>query len=336
MENTGLWKYCTPEQSREFLLSLRLLGETEWNSEKQLACLYAVSNHTEGHYHKASVRKRNGSIRSLLVPDRLLMKIQRNILHNILDQMPVSPYATAYRRGRGIVMNAQPHLGAGQILKLDIKDFFQHILFYQVYQSAFPTVYFPPSVGTLLTHLCCYLDYLPQGAPTSAAISNLVMKNFDTYMGAWCEEKGIHYSRYCDDMTFSGNFDAGAVIRRVSGFLKSMGFKLNPGKIKVVSCHQRQEITGIVVNRKIQVTREYRRQLRQEIYYCKRFGLQAHLEAVRDTRFLPFGEAGIMRYWLSLLGRVNYVLHVNQEDRCFLREKSELMKMKPETEHQTK
>ena len=86
MENTGLWKYCTPEQSREFLLSLRLLGRTDREDGEQLACLYAVSNHIEKHYHPAEIRKRDGSIRRLLVPDPLLKKIQRNILHNILDQ----------------------------------------------------------------------------------------------------------------------------------------------------------------------------------------------------------------------------------------------------------
>lgn len=329
MENAGLWRYCTPEQSREFLLSLRLFGETGWTEEKQIACLYAVSNHIEQHYHSAKIRKRDGSTRHLLVPDRLLMRIQRNILRNILEQMPVSPFATAYHRGGGIVANAKVHVGARKILKLDIRDFFEHILFYHVYSYAFPTIYFPPSVGTLLTHLCCYRDILPQGAPTSAAISNLVMKPFDTYMGLWCEEQGIHYSRYCDDMTFSGDFDGEAVIRKAGGFLGAMGFGLNKKKTRVVSCHQRQEVTGLVVNQKPQVTKEYRRRLRQELYYCERFGLRSHLEAIHDTRFLGAGEAGILRYWLSLLGKVNYVLHVNPEDSAFLHAKQKLMKMKP-------
>lgn len=332
MENGGLWKYCTPEQSREFLLTLGLLGETKWPEGKQLACLYGVSNRIEQHYIPAAVRKRDGSIRRLLAPDPLLKKIQRNILHNILDQMTVSPYATAYHKGSGIVKNARIHTGAKQILKLDIKDFFGHILFYHVYQYAFPTIYFPPSVGTLLTHLCCYRDYLPQGAPASAAISNLVMKPFDAYMGEWCEARGIRYSRYCDDMTFSGEFNADEVIRKAGGFLKSMGFELHGKKTKVVSCHSRQQVTGIVVNQKPQVTKEYRRQLRQTLYYCERYGLQSHLEAIHDTRYLPLGKAGFTRYWLSLLGRVNYVLQVNPEDSWFLDGRSRVMKLKPRTE----
>lgn len=332
MENAGLWKYCTPGQSRAFLLSFQLLGTTDWTDERQVACLYTVSNHIERHYHPAEIKKRDGSVRHLLVPDRLLMKIQRNILHNILDQMPVSTYATAYHKGGGIVPNARVHTGSRKILKLDIKNFFEHILFYHVYQNAFPTTLFPPSVGTLLTHLCCYRDYLPQGAPTSAAISNLVMKPFDTYMGAWCEARDIHYSRYCDDMTFSGDFDVDPVIRKTAGFLKSMGLELNNNKTRVVSCHLRQEVTGITVNHKPQVNRDTRKRLRQELYYCERFGLRSQLEAVSDTRFLPMGEAGIQRYWLSLLGRVNYILHVNPEDAYFRKAKERLMKRKPQVE----
>ena len=330
MENTGLWKYCTPEQSREFLLSLRLFGETGWPDEKLLACLYAVSNHTEKHYHAAEIPKRDGTSRRLWVPERLLMMIQRYILHNILTQMPLSPYAMAYHRGGGIVANARIHTGSSRILKLDIKDFFEHILFHHIYRYAFPTIYFPPSAGTLLTHLCCLRDVLPQGAPTSAAISNLVMTPFDTYMGTWCEEMGIRYSRYCDDMTFSGDFDAGMVIRKAGGFLKAMGFELNGKKTRVVTSHRRQEVTGLVVNQKPQVTKGYRRQLRQELYYCGRYGLKSHLERVCDTRFLPYGEAGMMRYWLSLFGRVNYVLYVNPEDAAFVKEKESLLKIKPD------
>lgn len=270
MNGQGLWKYCSAEQCREFLLSFRLFGDTEWTEEKQIACLYAVSNHIETHYHPVVIRKRNGGERHLHVPDRLLMKIQKNILHHILDQMPVSPYATAYRKGTGILLNARGHVGAKQLLKLDIRDFFGHIIIPMVQRCAFPSRYIPPSVAMLLTYLCCYQEYLPQGAPTSAAISNLVMKPFDDYMGSWCEERGIRYSRYCDDMTFSGDFDAGAVIRKVGGFLNEMGFELNQEKTHVIPACRQQMVTGIVVNHKPQVSKEYRRKLRQELHYCEK------------------------------------------------------------------
>lgn len=325
MNGQGLWKYCSAKQCREFILSFCLFGDTDWTEEKQIACLYAVSNHVEEHYHPAVIRKRSGGERHLQVPDRLLMKIQRNILHHILDQMPVSPHATAYRRGTGILLNARGHVGTKQLLKLDIRDFFGSILVPMVLQSAFPSRYFPPSVAMLLTSLCCYQEYLPQGAPTSAAISNLVMKPFDDHMGAWCGERGIHYSRYCDDMTFSGDFDADEVIRKAGGFLHAMGFELNREKTHVVCSGRQQTVTGIVVNQKPQVSREYRRRLRQEIHYCETFGLESHLERMGDTRYLPLGEAGIARYRLSLLGRIQFVLQVNPADEYFIEARKKIV-----------
>ena len=317
MPDSDIWKYCTAEHCKEFLLSFRLLGDTDWTREKQLACLYAVSNHTEKHYQPVTIKKRDGTPRSLFVPDPLLMNIQANILRNILDLMPVSPFATAYHKGAGIVRNASVHTGQTKILKMDIENFFGRIVFPMVYQNAFPTVYYPPAVGTMLTHLCCYHGYLPQGAPTSAAISNLVMRHFDAYMGKWCAEREIIYTRYCDDMTFSGDFDAGTVESKVRNFLSAMGFAVNGKKTKLLTRQGRQSVTGIVVNEKPQASRQYRSKLRQEIHYCGKYGVVSHLTRINDQRYLPLGQDGIAKYCLSLLGKVNFVLHVNPQDTYF-------------------
>lgn len=322
MGRKGLWTYCTKEQCQEMILSLGLLGRTKWAKEKQLACLYALSNHTERHYRLVSIPKRDGSVRRLLIPDPILMKIQKNILHHILDRLSVSSYATAYHKGAAILSNAQPHTGQKLVLKLDIRDFFGMIRFEQVYRAAFPRIYFPPRVAALLTFLCMCEESLPQGAPTSAAVSNLVMRPFDEYIGNWCGERGICYTRYCDDMTFSGDFDGNQVRHKAENFLKAMGFELNGKKTRHLSASQRQVITGVVVNKKPQVTKAYRRKLRQDLHYCKRYGIRSHLERIGDVRFLPMGEAGVERYRLSLLGRLHFVLQINPDDAWFTREKT--------------
>ena len=311
------------------ILSLGLLDEVEngWDKHKQLRCLYAVSNNTTRHYTHITIPKQNGGFRELFIPDFLLKKIQQNILHNILEKFPVSGYATAYSKGSGVLKNAEPHVGQKQILKLDICNFFDSIPFYRVYGIVFSRVYFPPAVAALLTNLCCYNDCLPQGAPTSAAISNLIMKPFDNYMGKWCEERKIVYTRYCDDMTFSGDFDAVAVIRKVKNFLKVMGFELNNKKIKVINSSNRQSVTGIVVNEKAQVSREYRNKLRQEIYYCEKYGISSHLLKLGNPRYLPADREQIQCYLQSLLGRVNYVLQFNPQDKFFKEAKIKLKTM---------
>lgn len=317
MNDTSLWKYCTKDESNKLLLSLELLSSEQWPADKQLACLYALSNHTSKHYYSRTIPKANGASRQLMVPDVLLKGIQRRILHNCLDNMPISVCATAYHPGANVRSNAAAHVGQAQVLSLDIRNFFASIDFAMVYRWAFPGVYYPPELRGLLTSLCCYKGYLPQGAPTSPAISNLVMREFDEALRQWCVKRGITYSRYCDDMTFSGDFAPWEVTRMVQGQLYHLGMVLNDQKTSIVSHSQRQLVTGVVVNDKVQTTKAYRRKLRQTLYFCRKRGLAEHLRYIGDTLYLPMGEAGIKRYAQSLLGRVHYVLQMAPEDQAF-------------------
>lgn len=327
MGRTDLWKYCTRQHQAEFLLSLRLLGDTDWPPGKQLACLYAVSNHVEKHYTPQTIEKRDGTVRKLLAPDPLLKKIQRNILHNVLEGLSIAPQATAYHKNTGIRENAFPHRGQKQILKMDIQDFFGSIAFPLVYSRAFPRSYFPPGAAALLTHLCCYRAYLPQGAPTSATVSNLVMKPFDDSLGIWCRERNIVYTRYSDDLTFSGDFDPKAVRNKAERFLRAMGFVVNDSKTQILTAHNRQMVTGIVVNEKPQAPKEYRRKLRQEIYYCRKYGAAKHLAQMNGRQYpLPEPEQ-VARYLHSLLGKVNFVLYVDPGNEYFQESKAVIQKM---------
>ena len=307
---SDIWKYCDKNHSREFLLSLNLTGNLNLTKEKQLSLLYGLSNHTEEHYQKIQIPKRNGAWRTLYIPDSLLKYVQKQILHKVLTQLPVSYCASAYKKGCSLKENAAPHTGKSIVLKLDILDFFGNITYISVYQHAFPGELFPPPVRTLLAHLCCYRDFLPQGAPTSPYISNLVLFPFDRYMERWCKNQNITYTRYCDDLTFSGSFEPEAVIRKVSSFLLRMGFEINPKKMKICPQGQRQIITGIVVNEKTQVPKTYRRNLRQEIYYIEKFGLSEHLAHIH-LDLTP------EKYLEHLKGKLRYVLQINPQDREF-------------------
>ncbi len=310
-DTRGLWKYCTKEQIKDMLISFHLLGETDWAEEKILACLFALSNHPKEHYHPVRIPKGRGGYRTLDVPDGLLKKVQRNILHHILDGFTPSAAAAAYQRGSSVRANAEQHQGKELVLKLDICDFFRNITFPMVLSKAFPGEYFPPSVRVMLTSLCCLDHHLPQGAPTSPAISNLVMAPFDEHMLDWCGQRGISYSRYSDDMTFSGDFNWEGVLRKTEGFLEAYGLELNREKTRLCTRGARQTVTGIVVNEKLQLSREYRRRLRQEIHYCRTYGVEDHLRRVgRD-------ETQKRGYLQSLLGKVRYLLYVNPQDLWF-------------------
>ena len=136
---------------------------------------------------------------------------------------------------------------------------------------------FLKGAGVMLTSLCCYKGFLPQGAPTSPAISNIVMKTFDEVIGRYCETMSIVYSRYSDDMRFSGDFSPGQVIRKVDNLLSSMGFTLNTQKTHIARQGQQQLITGVVINSKEHAPAAYRRKIRQEMYYCKKCGVRSHI-----------------------------------------------------------
>lgn len=265
--------------------------------------LYSVSNKIYRHYRRVEIAKSNGETRKLFVPDELLMAIQRSINTTLLCLEEKSPYATAYKPGSSTKLNARPHIGRPVMLKLDIRHFFDHLIYPIVKEKAFPAERYSEQNRVLLSLLCVYKDALPQGAPTSPAISNIIMKDFDNAVGYWCAERNIAYTRYCDDMTFSGNFDPGPVIKLVKDQLKKMGLFLNDKKTVVARRGQKHSVTGIVVNEKVSAPVEYKKRIRQEMYYCMKYGVQSHLKKSGK-------QESERAYIAKLLGRVNYVLSI--------------------------
>ncbi len=304
-----MWKYISKEQEKEFLLSLNLIDNKLTDKEKIIK-IYSISNNIKNNYKIYKIPKHNGKKRLIYEPSTTLKHIQRQILTNILENKSISEYAKAYCKGISLKKSALPHLNKKTVLKLDIKDFFNHINFIDIYNSCFPIEYFPKPIGILLTYLCTYENHLPQGAPTSAYISNLVLKEFDEKIGRLCFEKNISYTRYSDDMTFSGDFNPTDIIKVVKKELHKYKLEINKDKIHVIKKNNRQTVTGIVVNKKMQVSRDYRKKIRKEIYYIKKYGLPFHLNKIKY-------EGNPEKYLKSLYGKVLYVLQINKEDKEF-------------------
>ncbi len=188
--------------------------------------LYGLSNRLEKHYCTVFIPKSDGTKRKLSVPDLILKNVQRSIADNILAYYPVSKYATAYKLCSNVQNNARLHVNKKKILKLDIEGFFDNIIYSAVKDVVFYEEKFSEPIRILLTMLCYYKESLPQGAPTSPAITNIIMYDFDEKIGAHCRSKGVSYTRYCDDMTFSGDFDAKEIITFVKEELKKLGLFL--------------------------------------------------------------------------------------------------------------
>ena len=293
------------------MIVYRELSSLEQDLGTSAKTLYAVSNNLGKHYRKVKLPKKNGGFRTLSVPDEVLKSIQRQIAEVLLIHSPTSRYAKAYRFGSSTLRNAKHHVGKQVVLKLDILHFFDSIRYSTVKDKVFPEEIYAEPVRILLTMLCYHKDALPQGAPSSPAITNIILYEFDEQIGQWCRERGIAYTRYCDDMTFSGDFNPAEVIRFVRLELKKMGFLLNEQKTQILRPDQQQTVTGIVVNEKLSIPADYRRKLRQELYYCRKFGIQEHLQKIG----LEIPEN---TYRMQLLGKVNYVLQVHPNDKDML------------------
>lgn len=299
----------TLHQCNEFLLSLNLIKK-QISDKQKIRTIYSLSNRIENNYHIYKIKKHNGTYRTIYSPKPLLKSIQKKILTNILNNKEISSYAKAYHKGICLKDNAYPHLNKKIILKLDIVDFFENISYYDIYNSCFPIEYFPKSVGHLLTYLCTYESRLPQGAPTSSYISNLVMKEFDEELGDWCQDNNITYTRYSDDMTFSGDFNPSEIIKKVRKMLYRLNLKINNKKINIISNSKQQNVTGIIVNKKLQTSSKYRKKIRQEIYYIKKYNLDNHLN------YLNYKETKT-KYLNSLHGKILHILNIDPNNNEF-------------------
>ena len=309
----------TKDELKNILLSLNLLNKND--SKLNIKTLYSISNRIERNYKIYKIKKHNGKYRTIYSPSPLLKKIQRNILKNILNERKISKYAKAYHKNISLKDNASPHINKKIILKLDIIDFFENIEYPLIYEKSFNEVFFPKSIGHLLTYLCTYESRLPQGAPTSSYISNLVMKDFDEEIGKWCENNNISYTRYSDDMTFSGDFNPSTIIKKVRKELYKYNLKINNKKIHVITNSQQQNVTGIIVNNKLQVSSKYRNKIRQEIYYIKKYGIKEHLKKINF-------QDSTSKYLNSLYGRINYVLSIDSNNQEFIKYKNYLKELK--------
>lgn len=268
-------------------------------------------------YRYFNIGKKNGELRRISEPLPSLKDIQTWILGNILYHVECSKYAKAYIPQSTIKQNLVFHKNQIAVLKLDIENFFSSITEPRV-ESLFNNLGYSKSISNLLAKLCTLNQKLPQGAPTSPYISNLILKDFDNTIGKYCLDHKIRYTRYSDDLTFSGAFESAEITKIVTQELGNLSMKVNDKKTKLMKVGMRQIVTGIVVNEKLQVERSKRKKVRQEMYYLKKFGLSDHLAKINCQK---------NNYLSHLLGKVQFILHINPTDLEFQQYKMELKKM---------
>lgn len=229
-------------------------------------------------YSRFVIRKRSGGSRELAAPTPQLRAVQDWIHTYLTPHLPLHNACHGFVRNRSIVTNAAEHVGQPLLLKLDIKDFFGSVGRRPIYR-AFRRLGYSRDISDLLTTIVSLEGGLPQGAPTSPTLANYAAYGLDVRISAYALRHGIRYTRYADDITLSGSAVGDRRVRRtVEKIMRDEGFVPNESKRRYVQRYERQRVTGIVVNDKLNWPKEHRRWLRQEVYYLHKFGMTSHLE----------------------------------------------------------
>ncbi len=252
------------------------------------------------HYHSFTLPKKTGGQRLISAPMPRLKRAQYWVLDNILGRVPAHEAAHGFLAGRSILSNALPHLGRDVVINLDVRDFFPSISFARI-KGVFVRLGYGEAVATVLALLCSenraqawQVDgerlfiggkarerVLPQGAPTSPMLTNLLCRRLDRRLQGLASQLGFAYTRYADDLTFSASGEAardnvGRLLGRVRWILRDEGFTPHPEKERVMRKGRRQEVTGVVVNNaQPGSSRQMRKQLRAALHQAARHGAGA-------------------------------------------------------------
>lgn len=279
--------------------------------------VFSMTHAPQFFYRSFEIKKKSGGFREINEPLPDLKRIQSWILNDILNEISISPYAKAYVSGRSIKDNARYHRKQACLLTLDIHDFFGSIPFFKI-REIYISLGYSADLSTVLANLSSFQGKLPQGAPTSAYLSNIFMKGIDHRLGSIAQHHNWRYTRYADDISFSGNIDIGYLLNEVHTIVKENGLSLNPQKTRIARPNTRQVITGIVVNQKMQIPKEKRKFIRQQLYYIQKYGLDSHLSHIKETR---------KNYLDHLIGSINQALFINSKDIALKKYKNYLLSL---------
>ena len=304
----------------------------------------------ENLYCSFTVPKKNGKPREINAPNKELKAIQRKLAYILNLVYHIKPSAYGFVQGKGIKENAKKHVKKKVILNIDLKDFFSQIHFGRVRGMLISKPY---SIGveaaTVIAQLACYDGKLPQGAPSSPILTNMICSPLDTQLTRLAKKYGLVYTRYADDITFSnynhnlpkaiikGELDNLVLGRELEKVLKKNSFTVNPEKIFLNNCTVRQEVTGLVVNKFPNIKREYIKELRAIIHNCSKEGIYETAQEyivkghcrnkyIIDNRDnLKYKNKIIFWFKSVLKGKVNFIQDIRgSEDYIFLKYAKEL------------
>lgn len=303
----------------------------------------------EERYVRFEIPKRSGGMRPISAPVGLTRELQTKLAPVLQARYSAHPAAQGFIKERSILSNARVHVGQRLVLNIDLEDFFPSINFGRV-RGLFMAEPFKlgPAAASVFAQLCAYKNGLPQGAPTSPALSNFIAADLDRRLARLARESNVRYTRYADDITFSSNQQSlpqtlivhaqgadghsVAIAEMLDRAITASGFNINHKKVRLQTRHQRQSVTGLQVNSRPNVSRERIRRVRAMLHAWEKFGLPA---AARD-HFLK--HRGMLRppkdppraFRNVAYGQLAFIKMVRgAEDPVFLNLAAKLIKIDP-------
>ncbi|MHC4780020.1 MAG: reverse transcriptase family protein [Planctomycetota bacterium] len=220
-----------------------------------------LAYHKKDPYRVHRIPKRGGGFRTIHEPCPALKVVQRKILHELLDKVILHRCCHGFAKKRSIVSNARCHEGRELVVCMDLRDFFPTITFARVF-GFFNSLGFSSSDAGLLARLTTFEGRLPQGAPTSGGLANLIARRLDRRLAGLAEKAGATYSRYADDLAFSGPQAILKILPTVRKIATEEGFSVAEEKTRIMRRGSRQKVCGVVVNERAHLPRETRRRIR--------------------------------------------------------------------------
>ena len=323
-----------------------IYGEKAIPFETRQINYYCNANKAEKRYRVFKVKKKSGGTRNIHAPQEGLMRIQECLKVAFECMIEVDPHAFGFVSGRSIIDNARVHVGRKFVFNTDLKDFFPSIDQPRIWKR----LQVPPFklneqsgrriLADIIAGLCCAemrvsrsnedgvlvksrKFVLPQGAPTSPILSNIICVKLDYKLSFMAKRFGMKYSRYADDITFSGDkniyFNSrGSFMKELKHNIVSEGFLINNDKTRVQPSEFRQEVTGLVVNQGVNIPKRYMKQLRMWLYYWESYGYDRMVyyfmpKYFEDKKHL-IKDSTLPDFKRVIRGKLNYIRMVKGKD----------------------
>ncbi|EGQ8142936.1 trypsin-like peptidase domain-containing protein [Vibrio parahaemolyticus] len=286
-------------------------------------------------YKEFTIPKKNGDSRTILAPVKKLKFLQQKIKAELESYYTPRQCTHGFIPKRSIISNAKSHVRKEFVLNIDLEGFFSSINFGRVsklFQS--PPMNLPPNVASVLAHICCYKGCLPQGAPTSPVISNMIAYRLDRQLRELAYKNSCSYSRYADDITFSFTNKKKSLPKSIVFFngedeltlgndlttvIEGNWFKVNEQKTRIQHRTQRQSVTSITVNEKVNVNRKYIRQTSAMLNALLKYGAEEaerehfekyHKGYIANRQYSKITERPGLLFTQKVRGRLNFILSV--------------------------